>query len=229
MSEYVSPYMYLDGNIIEVEKVVSMAINAGSYQACEHYMLHLMWHLEETNDTFLKRQIQNIRAYYKQSPFPTPPVAPDQLPLGVEPENRIFVSSFIYINPDGEKEYLLGMSLLLKWIKVNFLPLVIQKYDWFALWRFLKDKDLLRETKVSRFVNQMTSWFPSVNIPAQEDAINLYKRGYLGDHPYNEWNKDLFLEKRNTKKQSEEGFDRLLGICFALAGAFRPSFLELSQ
>ena len=229
MAEYVSPLMFLDNTMIEVEQVVSMAYGAGSYQSAEHYLVQLLWHLEETKDPLLKRQIQSIRAFYHQKPFPTPPVSPDMLPLGVEPENRIFVSTFKYKHPEGERECNLAMSLLLKWIKANFLPKVNQKYDWFALWRFLKDKGLLRETMVTRFVEQMTNWFPSENIPAQEDAINLYKRGYLGDHPYNEWDKNEFLEKRNSTRQSEEGYDRLLGICYDLAGKFRPSNLELRQ
>ena len=228
MAGYVSPYMFFDGTMIEVEKVVSMAMGAGSYTLAEHYLVQLLWHLEETQDPLLKREIQNIRTRYNQKPFQTPPVSPDMLPLGVEPENKIFVTTFKYIHPEGERVCNLSMSLLLKWIKTHFLPKINQKYDWFALWRFLKDKGLLSETMVSRFVEQMKLWFPSESIPAKEDAINLYKRGYLGDHPYTEWNKEAFLQKRNTSKQSEEGFDRLLGICYQLAGTFYPSRLELA-
>ena len=229
MAEYVNPYMYLDDVLIEVEKVVAMAMSAGSYPAAEHYIVELMWHMDVTSDSYLKRQIQNIRARYKMKPFSTPPVAPDQLPLGVEPKNMIFVSTFTYRLPDGEREFRLSMSLLLKWIKANFLPKLNKKYDWFALWRFLKDKKLLSDTKVSRFVEQMNLWFPSEEIPAAADAINLYKNGYLGDHPYLEWNVEEFINKRPSTKQTEDGFDRLVSLCFNLAGAFVPSRLELKE
>lgn len=229
MSEYVSPYMYLDDVLIEVEKVVAMAMSAGSYPAAEHYMVELMWHMDMTEDQYLKRQIQNIRARYKMKPFSTPPVAPDTLPLGVEPENLIFVSTFTYMQPDGEYEYGLSMSLLLKWIKANFLPKLNKKYDWFALWRFFKDKNLLTDTKIPRFAEQMNLWFPTEGIPASPDAINLYKNGYLGDNPYLDWNKDVFLKRRPSTKQTEDGFDRLLSLCFSMAGAFIPHRLELKE
>ena len=229
MSEYVNPYMYLDNVTIKVETVVSMAMSAGCYSAAEHYLVALLWHMEMTGDDFLKRQIQNIRTFYNLKPFSTPPVAPDMLPLGVEPKNMIFVSTFCYRQPDGEREFRLSMSLLLNWIKANFLPKVNKKYDWFALWRFLRDKHLLTDTKVSRFVEQMNLWFPSEDNPAVADAINLYKNGYLGDNPYVEWNKQEFIERRPSAKQTEEGFDRLLVLCFNLAGTFTPSRLELRE
>ncbi len=227
MSEYVNPYMYLDNTAIEVEKVVSMAMSAGSYSAAEHYIVALLWHMEMTRDQLIKRQVQNIRTYYKQPPFSAPPVAPDMLPLGVEPRNMIFVSTFRHRLPDGEREFRLSASLLLKWIKANFLPRVSKRYDWFALWRFLKDKRLLTDTRVSRFVEQMNLWFPSEDIPAVADAVNLYKNGYLGNTPYLDWRQDEFTERRPSTKQTEEGFDRLLALCFSLAGAFIPSRLEV--
>lgn len=229
MAEYVNPYMYLDDVTIEVEKVVSMAMSAGSYSAAEHYLVALLWHMEMTGDAFLKRQIQNIRTFYNLKPFSTPPVAPDMLPLGVEPKNMIFVTTFSYKMPEGEREFRLSMSLLLKWIKRNFLPRVSKKYDWFALWRLLKDKNLLSDTKISRFEEQMNLWFPSEVIPAVADAINLYKNGYLGDNPYYDWNKQEFLERRPNVKQTEEGYDRLVLLCYSLAGAFIPSNLELKE
>ena len=229
MAEYLSPYMFMDNTLIEVEKVVSMAYGAGNYQSAEHYLLQLMWHLEETKDPLLKQEIQSIRVFYHQKPFPTPPVSPDMLPLGVEPENKIFVSSFSYGMPDGERVFQLSMSLLLKWIKANFLPKVSKKYDWFALWRFLKDKNLLSDPKVTSFVKQMNSWFPSEIIPAVADAINDYKNGYLGDHPYYEWNRLVFLEKRPNTKQTEDSFKRLSSLCYDLAGAFSPLRLELKE
>ena len=229
MADYVNPYMYLDGVPIEVEKVVAMARLAGSYSAAEHYISELMFHMDATDDSFLKRQILNIRLFYKKKAFSTPPVSPDKLPLGVEPMNMIFVSTFTYRQPDGMHEYRLSMSLLLEWIKANFLPRLNKKYEWFALWRFLKDKNLLTDTKVSRFVDQINQWFPNVDIPAAADAINLYKNGYLGDHPYLEWNREEFINKRPSTKQTEDGFDQLTSLCFTLAGAFTPSRLELKE
>ena len=93
----------------------------------------------------------------------------------------------------------------------------------------VKDKNLLTDTKVSRFVDQINQWFPNVDIPAAADAINLYKNGYLGDHPYLEWNREEFINKRPSTKQTEDGFDQLTSLCFTLAGAFTPSRLELKE
>ena len=108
----------------------------------------------------------------------------------------------------------LDLNKLRKWLEENFVHRVVCNYDWFALWRYLKDHDLIRKDRyeVTDFVKQMRCWYPEAKLEKVEEAINLYKSGYLGDTPFNLWDERVFMQKKNTK-QSIKGFRRLHILC----------------
>lgn len=120
-----------------------------------------------------------------------------------------------------KQNYLNGLSLdleeLKKCIKACFVNDICAKYDWFALWRILKDHDFLRDYKTSTFVRQMELWFGKEKLNGVAAAMNLYRSGYLGNYSYKEWGKDAFLKKMKGK-QSEEGFNRLSALCKFIEG-----------
>ena len=108
----------------------------------------------------------------------------------------------------------LDLNKLREWLEKNFVHRVVYNYDWFALWRYLKDHNLIRidRYEVTDFVKQMRCWYPKAKLDKVEEAVNLYKSGYLGDTPFNLWDERVFMQKKNTK-QSIKGFRRLHSLC----------------
>ncbi len=106
------------------------------------------------------------------------------------------------------------------WINEYFLKRLTYKYDWFALWRILKDSGLIQNSKTSTsdFVRQMNIWYRDVHTECvcNEGNVNLYRSGYLGKTEYKYWRKADFLEQMKPK-QREEGFDRLNDLCVYLS------------
>ena len=109
----------------------------------------------------------------------------------------------------------LDLDKLHNWVEKFFLPNVCAKYDWFALWRILQEKDFLRDHKTSTFVRQLTFWFGEEQMKGVAAAINLYRSGYLGNYPHHKWDGGEFLRLMKGK-QSEEGFNRLQALCIEL-------------
>ena len=108
----------------------------------------------------------------------------------------------------------LDLDKLREWLEENFVSRVVRYYDWFALWRFLKDHEIIRKDRyeVTAFVKQMRCWYPEAKLEKAEEAVNLYKSGYLGDTPFRLWDEQVFEQKKNTK-QSIKGFRRLYSLC----------------
>ena len=112
--------------------------------------------------------------------------------------------------PEGE----LDMQKLRQWINDYFIKRYTYQYDWFGLWRVLKDKGLIRNTQVSTrsFVKQMSRWFPDMAGTCKDGSINLYRSGYLGKTEFCAWNQALF-EDQMKEKQRLDGFTRLKELC----------------
>ncbi len=99
------------------------------------------------------------------------------------------------------------------WIKSFFIDNHQFGYDWFALLRFLVDKEALDkgiEINNISFAKQMNEWYPSLE--CKPEHIKLYRNGYLGRTRHNLWKKEEFLNNHN-KYQREEGFDHLNRLC----------------
>ena len=120
--------------------------------------------------------------------------------------NIIFVETY--------KGSALNLDELREWLETNFVNRVVHNYDWFALWRYLKDHNLLRKDRyeITDFVKQLRCWYPEAKLEKVEEAINLYKSGYLGDTPFKLWDEGVFMKKKNTK-QSIKGFQKLHSLC----------------
>jgi len=135
------------------------------------------------------------------------------------------------VENDIFKHYIDGRPLntakLRDWIRVHFLPRVTYNYDWFALWRLLRDHNLFDTSKDStaRFTKQMTTWFPDNASSCQADAINIYKSGYLGRTPHQLWSRQVFSQQIRPK-QAKEGYDRLDSLYNELAMTFKVEELK---
>ena len=124
----------------------------------------------------------------------------------------------------------LDFEKLRDWIGNNFVPNICAKYDWFALWRILKDHGFLKENKTSKFVNQMELWFGKEQMNGVAAAINIYRSGYLGNYTFEEWKKGAFLERRGLgSKQSEDGYTRLVSICLDLQKELQKAFFYVKE
>ncbi len=105
-----------------------------------------------------------------------------------------------------------------EWLDKNFVYQLNANYEWFALWRIASDMRLIEsgQTKISVFVEQMNKWFPDAPHPCKASEINRYKRGYLGNTPFKDWNEWCFRESIEDKKkckQSRAGFSNLYRLC----------------
>ena len=112
-----------------------------------------------------------------------------------------------------------------EWIRDHFLPLHQHGYDWFALLRFLADRQQLEKgvlTSNTDFARQMHEWFPSYGCTA--NGVKLYRTGYLGATPYQQWQKAEF-SRQKRKGQTIDGYnhlDRLLTTDLTLAAESDP-------
>jgi len=137
-------------------------------------------------------------------------------------DNMIFRTQF------NDQE--LDLQKLWHWINNHFMKRLTYKYDWFALWRILKDKGLIRNRMVSTrdFVKQMTAWFvnQAQECICNDGNVNLYRSGYLGKTEYSNWCREKFEEQLDKKpKQRIEGFDRLSDLCAEMTQDFKISSL----
>lgn len=130
--------------------------------------------------------------------------------------NDILASNFVF------KKFLDGLPLdfgnLHEWLDKNFVYQLNANYEWFALWRIAADMRLIESgrMKISLFVEQMNKWFPDAPHPCKASEINRYKRGYLGNTPFKEWNEYCFcesIEDMKNCKQSRAGFNNLYRLC----------------
>lgn len=135
------------------------------------------------------------------------------------------------------KKFLDGLPMdfgsLHEWLDNNFVYQLNANYEWFALWRIATDMRLIESgrTKISLFVEQMNKWFPDAPHPCKASEINRYKRGYLGNTPFKDWNRYSFcesIEDEKRCKQSPTGFDNLYRLCKKLNNGLAKIDLKLS-
>lgn len=114
-----------------------------------------------------------------------------------------------------------------KWINTHFVPRITKAYEWFALWRVLRDKKLFEEgqDKAQGFADQMNSWFPDAAVHCSAGEVNRFKRGYLGSTPHTLWEKGAFLRSKE-EKQTTDGYNNLDKLCSTLEESFSWKALE---
>lgn len=136
----------------------------------------------------------------------------DRVPNTIGEEPEILENTVIRENQGMGR---LSLWKLHKWIESHFISLLANQYDWLALWRVLYDHNLIAqgEHQSSKFEKQMNDWFPDAKMACSAKEMNRFRKGYLGDTPYTEWEKAEFFRKRDTDKQSTDGFERLKELC----------------
>ncbi len=112
----------------------------------------------------------------------------------------------------------LNIEALFCWISLSFLPRLNANYEWFALYRVLRDMNLFESgmNKISKFAEQMNLWFPDAPYPCVAGEVRRYNKGYLGDEPFEKWDRKVF-RARMEDKQSMDGFERLVELCGMLS------------
>ena len=148
------------------------------------------------------------------------PEAADEAPETEIPlENRMFRRF-----ADGRP---VSMKKLYDWIDSEFRPQLTYKYDWFALWRVLRDNDMFDkdQDQAQTFADQMNEWFPHALKPCTAGEINRFKRGYLGRTPHSAWDKNNFRLSQ-ADKQTMDGYNRLDSLCSSLKETFDKNRLK---
>lgn len=133
-------------------------------------------------------------------------------PDSADEEQDVLENKVIRVNQGTGR---LSLWKLREWIDEHFISQLANQYDWFALWRVLYDHNLIApgEHQSSKFEKQMKAWFPDAKIPPSAKEMNRFRKGYLGNTPYTEWERVEFIRKRDADKQSADGFDRLKELC----------------
>ena len=83
--------------------------------------------------------------------------------------------------------------------------------------RTLRDMNLFESgmNKISKYAEQMNRWFPDAPYPCVAGEVRRYNKGYLGDEPFEKWDRKVF-RARMEDKQSMDGFERLTELCSML-------------
>lgn len=112
----------------------------------------------------------------------------------------------------------LNIEALFRWVSQSFLPRLNANYEWFALYRVLRDINIFESgmNKISKFAEQMNLWFPDAPYPCVAGEVRRYNKGYLGDEPFEKWDRKVF-RTRMEDKQSMDGFERLVELCAFLS------------
>ncbi len=224
---YTEPVYFseLYGKDMEVTEVVDIILSTTNDSVRAKFLLELHQHFVDCYCPELKKTLKALNARFGHKRYEKPPTSPYMLQPGAELKNEIFCTRVVYRNEWVE----IDMRLLQQWIRINFLPLCTKKYSWFALWRFLNDKGMLKDEKISSFCTQMNEWFFDPNAPdakkPQEENVWSYN-GYLSDNSYQQWDKEEFNKKKRNKNQTLEGFEHLRDICFNLAQRWVPTRLK---
>lgn len=115
--------------------------------------------------TYMKEQVEKTETIQQK-----PIVIPDPLQDAIartdfsKIENKVFVSYTKENKFDYKRLYVI--------IRDFFLPLVEQKYDWYALWRWCQQKGWLSDEKHTSFANQMNEWFPGRVVDGVAASLN---------------------------------------------------------
>lgn len=99
-----------------------------------------------------------------------------------------------------------------KLIEVAFVNEIKYSYEWLSLWRILYDLNLLEDTTLTSFADQMNKWYPNTKKQCSADSMGDYYNPYLGSTSFVHWDEAMF-KKNKTLKQSVAGFRKLYNHC----------------
>ena len=126
------------------------------------------------------------------------------------PPNQIFIKNY--------KGKPIDFVSLREQLSDCFVENIRFKYDWYAPYRFFFDMHLLNDTGLKSFAKQMNTWYKDLpdSHKCCEEALSDWNCGYTGDTHHNLWKRESFLKNRSSKKQTENGFQRLHSHILAL-------------
>ena len=139
-------------------------------------------------------------------------------------DNKIFVSTTTANRFDFKRLYIV--------IRDKFLPLVEQKYDWYALWRWCLQKQWLSDEKHTSFANQMSDWFPGKIATGVAAALNDFDQSgnsYLHKTSPRDYNSDdAAKDARNSssKDYSMAGAKRIVKLSEQLKDILKDVHLK---
>jgi len=94
------------------------------------------------------------------------------------------------------------------------------KYEWYAAYRTLYDLKIMEVVQLSKFAEQMNTWFPNAVYPCVEDRLGDYANGHT-IKPFRLWTLEGFRADKK-KGQSESGFNTLYNHCNELKNSLTP-------
>lgn len=139
-------------------------------------------------------------------------------------ENNVFISDVNGNGFDYKRLYVV--------VRDKFLPLVEQKYDWYALWRWCLHKGWLSEEKHTSFANQMSDWFPGKVVTGVAASMNDFDQGgssYLhktSPRDYDEAEAAKDAKSFSSKDYSITGAKRIVKLCKLLKDILREVQLK---
>lgn len=215
MPLYKEPYFIWEGQATEVEWAVNLIKSTKDIQLRRALMTDLFLHEQDFPDPILKRTLVSLSAYVDHKKIEKAPTSYDQRQPGMELPNSVIVTQAVAKTVNRttgkveEVDIEIDMWKVRKWIVEHFTPLY--NYEWFALWKFFKDQQLLKTEEIRAFANQMKVWFNTMPdhweaLPSDR-SMNHYKP-YLAETLYVEWNKQKFLDEKK-REATEEGYDRI--------------------
>ena len=76
------------------------------------------------------------------------------------------------------------------------------KYEWYAAYRTLYDLKIMEVVQLSKFTEQMNSWFPNATIPCNKDSLGDYATGHTGK-PFTLWTIEGFRADKKVSRSQD--------------------------
>ena len=240
--EYKAPIMTCDG-VEETVEHVWAKYNNTSGAIREHYLheltLHLLFYPCPRLENELRRAaIENGYKCYKKEKQSLNEIDNRQL------VNLVFVSEIEYNKTDFKTGNFIRVrnavdkKLIYGWIKNYFKPEERKKYEWYALWLILHNKNLIQNKDLTLFARQIVAWFPDLFQDEEEietknlaKAIRIYAR-ILGTDP-DMWNNTSIISVIHDKNKgagaSEDGFIKIKNLFYSLRSLLFPEKITIKE
>ena len=118
---------------------------------------------------------------------------------------------------DGKR---IDFKTIRKILEEKLVNEMTNKYEWYAAYRMLYDLKIMEVVQLSKFAEQMNTWFPDAVIPCNKDSLGDYATGHTGK-PFTLWSLESFRADKK-KGQSESGFNTLYNHCQELKVNLTP-------
>lgn len=118
---------------------------------------------------------------------------------------------------DGKR---IDFKTIRKILEEKLVNEMTNKYEWYAAYRMLYDLKIMEVVQLSKFAEQMNTWYPDAVIPCVEDRLGDYATGHTVK-PFTLWTLEGFRADKK-KGQSESGFNTLFNHCNELKNSLTP-------